>query len=248
LDLSAANWKILLVISALMGLSSVYFQMRVDLSKEKEAEPPLQRNKLTHPLNECFRLIRERPDFAHFQWGFMFGGFSLMLMAPALSIFYVDTLQLSHASVAVARLILMGIGVAGSSFLWKKGLSRIGLNRLIVWVLVGFGLFSLSLLTAQLNLFFFYLAFLLYGIAQAGSHLIWNLSGTIFSGEQDSSPFTTVNVLMVGLRGLVGPILGGILCELLGPIPVLAIGGVMALLGGAYMYKYRQQNKLAEEA
>jgi len=237
LDLSAANWKILMVISALIGLSSIFFQMRVDLSREEESKAPLQMNRLIHPIKESFRLVQERPDFARFQWGFMFGGVALMLMAPALSIFYVDTLQLSHANITVARLIFMGIGVVGSSFLWKKGLSKIGVNRLIVWVLFGFGLFPLSLLTAELHVFFFYLAFLLYGVAQAGSHLVWNLSGPIFSGDHDSSPFTTVNVLMVGLRGLVGPILGGVLCELLGPVPVLVVGGAMAFAGVAYMYK-----------
>lgn len=171
-----------------------------------------------------------------------------MLMAPALTIFYAKTLALSHANITIARFVLMAIGVTFSSFLWKKGLSQIGINRLIMWVLAGFGFFPLVLLLAQWNLSFLYFAFFIYGIAQAGSHLIWNLSGTIFAGEESSAPFTTVNVLMVGIRGAIGPILGGFLCDILGPIPILCLGSILAFTGiwamGISSYELRTRKSL----
>ena len=81
----------------------------------------------------------------------------------------------------------------------------------------------------------FYLSFILYGIAQAGSHLLWNLSGALFAGEEDSSPYSRVNILMVGLRGRVVPAIGGLLCDLVGPGPMLVLGSLICFGGVVYM-------------
>ena len=87
--------------------------------------------------------MRDRADFAHFQGAFMIGGSALMLMAPALSAYYVDTLALSHTNITTARFIFMAIGVAGSSLLWKKGLSHVPLLKLTLWVFLGSDYFPL---------------------------------------------------------------------------------------------------------
>ena len=48
------------------------------------------------------------------------GGFGLMLIAPSLSIFYVDKLNLSHSDIVTGRSILMGTGIVLSSYFWKR--------------------------------------------------------------------------------------------------------------------------------
>jgi MFS family permease len=233
LDANLFDWKMLFFLAALVGLSSMAFfsRLQVPVMEEKEKKP----SSLAHPWHESFRLIRERAEFAHFQGAFMIGGSALMLMAPALSSYYVDTLNLTYSNMTTARFIFMAIGVAGTSLLWKKGLGRLSVLKLTVWVLLGFGLFPIALLMAKIDLWFLYLAFLFYGIAQAGSHLIWNLSGTFFAGEQDSSPYTRVNILMLGLRGAVMPLIGGLLCDLFGAVPILMIGTTLCFYGAFYL-------------
>jgi hypothetical protein len=224
--------------ASLIGLSSILFFSRLKVPElSGKPHPEKASVSLAHPWKESFRLMRERADFAHFQTAFMIGGSALMLMAPALSSYYVDTLALSYTNITTARFIFMAIGVAGSSLLWKKGLSHVPLLKLTLWVLIGFGLFPLALLMAQLDLWFLYLAFFIYGVAQAGSHLIWHLSGTFFALEGDSSPYTRVNILMLGLRGAVMPLIGGLLCDLLGPTPVLGLGIVLCLFGSRYLFR-----------
>jgi MFS family permease len=237
LDAHVLNWKTLFFFAALMGLSSMLL-----FSRQKVPVLPTEAESsgtsLLQPWKESFQLVRERVDFAYFQGAFMIGGSALMLMAPALSTYYVDTLKLSYSNITTARFIFMAIGVAGSSLLWKKGLSRISLLKLTVWVLFGFGLFPLALLLAQVDTWFLYLAFFIYGIAQAGSHLIWSLSGTLFAPDQDnSSPYTRVNILMLGLRGAVMPLMGGLLCDLWGPKPILGIGTALCFYGMLYLFK-----------
>ncbi len=242
LDGGTSNWKMLFLVSALIGLTSLLIQRRIEVpSDETQAVAPLSKNRLIAPLKQSFALLRERGDFAYFQWGYMVGGMALMLIAPALSIFYADTLSLTHMEMTVARLIFMGLAVVFSTFFWKNQLEKMSIFRLMAWILLGFALFPLILLFAEFYPPAIYLAFLIYGIAQSGSHLVWNLSGTIFSGDKDSSPFTTINVLMIGLRGAVGPVLGGVLCEQFGPAPILVLGSLLSILGAGMMLRKRAE-------
>src|ERR1700722_6533397 len=237
LDAHVVSWNTLFFFAALVGLSSMLLFSRQKVPElPASAKAPVSPS-ILHPWRESFRLIRDRTDFAHFQGAFMIGGSALMLMGPALSSYYVDMLKLSYSNITTARFIFMAIGVAGSSLLWKRGLSHISLLTLTRWVLFGFGLFPMALLLARVDLWFLYVAFFFYGIAQAGSHLIWNLSGTFFAGDQDSSPYTRVNILMLGLRGAVMPLAGGLLCDLLGPIPILSVGMLLCFYGMYYLRK-----------
>lgn len=237
------NWRLLFLISALISLTSVFIQLQIKLPPSNEEETPSapSKNMLTQPLKESIRLLRTRPDFALFQWAFMIGGFALMLIAPARAVFAADSLPVSIADMTLAKCVFVGLGMAGSSMLWKRALTTYGIQRLTTWILVGFGCYPLFWLLSSLHLSWFYLAHLLYGIAQGGSHLVWHLSGPIFAGNQNSAPFTTVNVLMIGLRGAVGPLLGGLLCLTWGPVPVLVLGAVIGL-SGAYVMLRKQHS------
>lgn len=220
----------LFITATLISLLALPFQATIPNSGQTSPELHTIRHRIFTPWKEMISLLKRRPDFAHFQGSFMLGGFGLMLIAPVQAIYFADTLSLEHSVVAVSRSIFMGIGVIGSSLLWKTTLSDRSIRFCTSSMLVGFALFPLVLLLAQIDTVYIYIAFLLYGVAQAGSHLLWNLSGTYFSGDDDSSQYTNANVLTVGIRGLFGPALGGFLCHILGPQPVLFIGSCCCLL------------------
>lgn len=222
------DWRMLFCCASLIGLSSILLFKRITVKEGKET---IEVESVIKPWKESFYLLQKHKNFRYLQWIFMFGGSALMLMGPAFSSFYVDTLSLSYTNMATARFIFMALGVAGSTFLWKRGLATCDILKLSLWVLIGMGIFPIMLLFAQLHIAFLYLGFMLYGIAQAGSHLIWNLSGTIFAGDHDSSPFTRANILMIGIRGIVMPLLGGLLCQLFGSTFVLVLGGGVCLIG-----------------
>ena len=231
LHIHETNWPLFFFVAALVGLSSLLIQMRIPLSSENQPTATTPTNRLTQPLKACFDLLKTRPDFAHFQWCFMLGGLSLMIIAPARTIFSADILDVSIGTVTIARLIFVGLGMAFSSYFWNRSLEKRGIQTTTYLILILFALFPLTLLLSRDHLSFFFLAHLLYGVAQGGSHQVWHLSGTIFSGEEDSSLFSTINVLMVGIRGMIGPFLGSILCALMGPSPVLISVSALALFG-----------------
>ncbi|MCH9630300.1 MAG: hypothetical protein S4CHLAM37_02950 [Chlamydiia bacterium] len=240
LDAYPFAWKILFIATALISISSVFFQKRIPLPKmiPDKNTPPKTKSKLLQPWKDCLYLMRTYPEFAKFQWGFMIGGFGLMLIAPALAIYFAETLSLSHETITNGRYIWMGFGVLISTFLWRKGIEKYSVKKLTSLILVGFGFFPILLLFAKISLIFLNLAFLLYGVAQAGSHLLWHLSGTLFASEEESSSkYTGTNVLMVGIRGLIGPSLGGVLISVFSPSFVLALGGIICLFGSYYILR-----------
>lgn len=239
LDSHAAAWQILCGLTALLGLSSIFFQFKIPIPRI-EKTPSLQKKTfkeaLITPWKETFALLIKHPDFARFQYGFMIGGFSLMLIAPSLSVLCADSLRLTHSDMIIGRSILMGAGIVLSSYWWKNHLVRERVPQITQLILGGFALYLLLLSLSTVYIGWFYLAFTLYGIAQAGSHLLWNLSGTLFSEENDSSPFSRLNILLLGIRGAIAPALGGLLCSLLGPVWVIFLGSLLCFSGIFYIH------------
>jgi predicted MFS family arabinose efflux permease len=158
-----------------------------------------------------------------------------MVIQPALPLYFIDVLNLTYTDLAIALTVCKGIGFAISSPLWGRGMDRMSVPIFTTLIFLFMGSFPLLLLLAPHHLFWVYIAYLLYGVSQAGSHLLWNLSGPLFAKGKDSSVYTGVNVVMVGVRGAVAPPIGSLLCALSGPGVVLFIGGALFGLGCYYM-------------
>ncbi len=236
-------WQGLFAITAIISLSSIFVQIQIPLPPIQPIRPPNRSSLIVtilSPWQEAFSLLKMNPDFLRFQYGFMIGGIGLMLATPSLSLFCVDYLHLTHQEITVGRSILMGLGVSGSSYLWRRMLSQQNADQLLSNILIGFSLYLTCLYLAVFHLYFFYIAHILYGLSQAGSHLLWNLSGPLFSGHEESSQYSRVNILMVGLRGAIAPAVGGALCSLLGPAPIILISAAICLTGAFYMFKTKK--------
>ncbi len=233
-------WKDLFVITSMISLLGLFMQFRVPSSNLKDSNRKNVLHTLMDPWKKAFYLLKENERFLYFQYGFMIGGTGLMLVAPALSIFYVDRLHLSSAEIAIARSVCMGIGVIFSTYFWERLILQRKVEEMLKNILLGFFLYLILSYFSLFGLAFFYISNFVYGIAQAGSHLLWNLSGPIFSGPKESTQFTNVNVLMVGLRGAIVPATGSIICTLFGPAPTFLIGAGICVIGCLYMAKVKR--------
>lgn len=236
LDKDPSLWKILFLISAAIGLLSLIPQSRIAVEGEDEiVERPSVKEVIVRPWRDSYRLMRQRLDFSRFQWGFMVSGFGLMLIQPALPLFAVDILGVSYLEMAAAISIAKGLGFALSSPIWARWIDRIHIFKMASFVFLAIGLFTILLSFSVWSVAWLYIAYFWYGVGQGGSHLVWNMSGPIFSGKEESSSYTGVNVVMAGLRGAVAPPLGGWLAICLGPIQVLLMGGALCFYSGARM-------------
>jgi len=234
LDKDPGLWKALFSVSALIGMGVLWIQAKIPVEKGRgEAEERLRWGELlVRPWKDSYRLIRERADFAQYQWGFMVCGFGIMLIQPALPIFAVDDLGVSYTMAAGGISIAKGIGFALSSLVWSRWIQRMPVLRLSSWVFLSVALFPALMACSVWWIGWFYLAYFWYGVGQGGSHLAWHMGGPIFAGKEESSRYTGVGLMMVGVRGAVAPPLGGWLAVALGPVAVLVLGGLLCGYSG----------------
>ncbi len=245
LDGNPGLWKILFSGAALIGLLTVLVQRNVPVDAEEDVQARIPiKELLIRPWRDSYQLIRERPDFARFQWGFMICGFGIMLIQPALPLFTVDTLGISYLEMATAISIAKGLGFAISSPLWSQWMEKIHISRLASLVFLTIGLFPILLSFSVWGLGWLYIAYFWYGVGQGGSHLVWNLSGPIFAGKDESSRYTGVGVVLAGLRGGVAPPIGGLLAVSFGSIGVLVLGGLLCFYSGLALFRGRPIEKI----
>lgn len=238
-------WRWLFPIATVLALSAAIFQMNLSLKqdplRQKIKESSLLKEKIQRPWINAWELLKRRPDFTHFQIGFMLGGGGLMLWQPALPNFFFEVLQLNFKELAIAITLCKSVGYTMALPIWTVAINRINLFSFSALVTIITALFPLVLMAAQSNILWLYGAYLLYGVMQAGSELSWNLSAPIFSKYEESSMYTGVNILSIGLRGCLTFPLGALLCAITSPSVILLVGSGFCFLGTWQMYRNRKK-------
>lgn len=251
LDHNVNMWRPLFSGAILLGLCGVIIQVCLPIrKKEVKLHSSLRegrsfREALAQPWRDGYHLMKTRSDFCRFQWAFMFGGFGLMMLKPVLPLFLAEKLHISYCELTFAYSICKALGIVLASNLWGRAMSKISIASFINFVLIGFAVYPLLIFLGIFSIQWIFIAFFVYGIAQAGSHLIWHLSGPIFAHEEDSSRFSGVNIMTVGVRGAVGPPFGGLLCALFGPVVVLMVSSLFCI-SGTFSMLYRVPQRLSQ--
>lgn len=237
LDDNDQAWRWIFPLAASVSLCSTYFQIRIlveppPLPNTLEKKPFLYH--LMVPWKSAWKLLLQRPDFRRYQLGFMLIGSGLMIIQPALPIYFVDNLNLSYTEVAVALTLCKGIGFALGSPIWSRWINQIDIFKFSSCIASLACLFPLMLFLTKFQLSWLYLGYFIYGFMQSGNELSWNMSGPIFSKERTSTLFTAMNTMAIGFRGAFIPALGGLIITAWGPQAVLFCGFILcagAVLG-----------------
>lgn len=238
LDRFSFSWCWLFPLSAFLGLLPILYQLRmpIDGSMEQSAPRLSLSKRVTNPWSNAWQLFRSRADFRCYQIGFMlFGGCGLMIIQPALPKFFMDILGLSYTELSIALAMCKGVGFALTSPLWARAMSRVNLFRFSSVVTFFGGVFPLILLVAQWQIGWVYVAYLFYGVMQAGSELIWHLAGPLFADREDSSVYSNVSILIVGLRGCCIPQFGSFLSIWFASPIILLLGTLSCFIGMGWM-------------
>lgn len=167
LDQDPGLWKVMFCGAAMVGLMSLVVQSRIVVDGEDVVdERPSVRELVVRPWRDSWQLIKGRPDFARYQWGFMVSGFGLMLIQPVLPVFCVDVLGVSYLEMAGAISIAKGLGFALSSPIWARWMDRVSVFRLSSLVFLSIGLFTVLLSFSVWSVAWLYVAYFWYGVGQ----------------------------------------------------------------------------------
>lgn len=244
MDVSFGIWRWVFFMTAILSFLSIFFLAWIPIPKDDPRDYKANyslRDTLLKPWENFIQLMISRPDFAHFQLIFMLGGLGLMILQPALPTFTVEILKLSYTELVIAISICKGIGFALTTRIWASFFNKANMYTLTFFMCFLAGLFPILLMTASIHWLWVYAAYLVYGVMQAGSEMCWNLSGPRFAREENSSAFTGVNVVLVGLRGCIGPFLGGYLGIISNSYLPLAVGCISCFMGAAFaLYSSRK--------
>lgn len=248
LDDYSLSWRILFPLSAVLGLASTFFLLKLPrklppkpIETSETEEVFSLKDELLKPWKLALNLLKTRPDFAQFQWGFVLGGAGLMVMQPVIPVFFVDILNLSYTKMLLAMAVCKAIGYAIASPTWINLFHRWNIYTVsgIVSILSVF--FGILIVASQFHPFIVYFAYILYGIMQAGSELTWQMSGPIFSNDKESSPYSMTNVLLVGVRGCLAPPLGSLLFTMTNSTNALILGSFFCLLSALHLLRYKSK-------
>lgn len=235
------SWRWIFFWSSIIGILSTFLLFRIPITNinlpEQPPATPLWQQ-VIKPLQQSWDLLKKRPDFTRLQIGFMLGGSGLMIMQTTLPMFFVDVLHLSYTEILLAITVCKGIGFAITSPWWVKWFDKVNIFKLLSWVTLLAACFPLIILSAVSNILWLYAAYFVYGMMQAGSELSWHMSGPLFARDQDSTPYSTTNVLSVGIRGCVAPLLGNLIYIATNSVVVLGISFLFCMLATERLWRY----------
>lgn len=223
-------WKtiyLLIAVLQLMTLVPVFF-LKIGphtIHLQERVVPPLKRG---------WNLLRDNPPFTHYLLLYCLGGVGIVLTQPILPNFFNEYLELSYKQLTLAFSFCKGISFLVSSPIWTKYMPYMSIYRMNAYMNVFTCLFMVGVLAAITGTQWLYVAYLCYGTMQGGCELSWNMSGPIFSKKNDSTLYSSLNLLLVGVRGCICPFLGYILFTYFGVIPTFLTALATCLIGTAY--------------
>jgi hypothetical protein len=187
-----------------------------------------------NPLKKGWALLKEKPAFAHYQLLFFLGGAGIIGSQPLLPLYFKDNLNVSFAQLGFAFSFCKGISFVLTSPYWSRYACRLSLYHLNCIVNLFSCLFFAFIIAANNETNWLFLAYLSYGTMQAGCEMSWNLSGPFFSGSNESTIYSSLNLAFVGIRGCLCPFLGYLLFTYAGTSIVFTASFLICLLGIAY--------------
>lgn len=229
LDSYYEAWRWIFPLAAATGLLASFFQRQIIVPATNQEPTPPTGSKVFKPWREAWELLKRREDFADFQIGFMLLGTALMVIQPVLPIYFVDQLNLSYMEISVALTFCKGLGFASATPFFSKWMHRIGIFQLTSVISLISLLFPLCLLAANYGIMWLYVGYFFYGIMQSGNELVWNMSGPYFAKQENSSDYTSINVISTGVRGAFVPALGSLLAASFGLPLVMGLSGILCL-------------------
>jgi MFS family permease len=186
------------------------------------------------PFREAAATFRADRAFFWFESNFMIYGMAYMMLVPVVPLFFVNELQLNYREISSARVLIASLGVALLSPLTGRLLDHIKPVKLSSW---SYAVIALYPLTLALGTIFLtdrpalgaYMAFGTYSIGMAGINVTWNMGSISFAPPRRGGYYQGIHVAMVGIRGLVGPVIGFTVLHLLGYREVFLLSAVVFL-------------------
>ncbi len=176
---------------------------------------------LVEPFREMRETFRQDPAFCWYETNFSIYGVAFIMLAPVVPLYFTESWRLDYQDISTSRVLIGSLGVALLGPAAGRLMDHIRPARLCAlafgWVALfplllayGVALLALAPRTAA------YLAFAVYSVGMAGVNVGWNVGSIAFAPPGRGAHYQGIHVAMVGVRGLLAPVLGYVLLRWLG--------------------------------
>jgi len=186
--------------------------------------PPASRSlagAILQPFLDARDTFRRDRAYLWYQINFTLYGIAFIMLVPVVPLYLTRELQLEYGDIANARILIGSLGIALLGPVMGRLMDRLHPTRLCAlafgWVvmyplILALGPEVLGLTPVQTA----YLAFAIYSVGMAGVNVTWNVGSIAFAPPGKGGHYQGIHVAMVGIRGVLAPILGFVLLETIG--------------------------------
>lgn len=236
MDQSKMIWKMIFCFFALMQMTNAFvvlLKVKLTANTITTQRQPIY---LIAPWKQAWETLRKSPPFAKYLLMFFLGGMGLVAMQSVLPIYFNETLHLSYTQLTLAFSFCKGISFLATSPVWARYANRFSLFLVNCMINLFSCLFILFILTSKFYLGWLYVAYLMYGAMQSGCEISWNISGPVFSRENESTAYSNLNLILVGLRGCLSPVIGQLIFIYSGAVSVFVMAFTLCLVSLIYAF------------
>lgn len=247
------SYKYIFAVAGLIGMAAALVFARIDPDAGQEPEPeetiPPPRVSPWQNVKETGRFIwstlfilRDDQAYRWFAFSVFMYGFGNLLTVPIIPLIQVDEMHIAKGQLGVLVNITQ-VAMIGAYFYWGRFVDRHGPQRAVVLnILINATIPVTYILTGAFehpNAWMLLPAYVLSGVVGAGIDLSYFSAILTFSGHDNVSRYQALQSFLLGIRGTVGPLLGGFLATLL-PANGLNLRwafvlGIVFMLCGAWM-------------
>jgi len=182
------------------------------------------------------RLLRDDREFRLYEIAWSLYGIGFLASTPMIVVFGESDLQVSYDDWTWAQGVAMPLagilGTAPAGWLVDR-LGPVRTTALSYFVLtVFFALIPFASTPAHLIA-----AFALWGLAMAGVGIVWNLGPLSFAKEGEGRRYAAAHVALVGLRSVIGPVLGYVIAQTISLRATFGISAAMVCAAGLICWR-----------
>lgn len=212
------GYQVVFPVAAVFGIASAFVFGRIRLPDQPQpAERPA--------LYEAWRVAVADRRFRALLITTSVFGFGGWMMAPAIPLLLVDELGATNSQVGVLSAVMSACAVL-AFYVWGRFIDRHSGLRAIR-ILFAIGILTPLLFYAAPSTWYALLPFATDGFVIAAVELAWMAAVMELAPRDKVSQYTGAYASLMGARGIVAPLLAGVVAEAMGPRPVFLIAATL---------------------
>ncbi len=244
-------------ILGILSFSSMVILSKIDFVADTQI---LIEKSIWHSIRDSnirlFDILRQNKPFRDFELGFILYGFAWMATFAIITIFFEKNLHLNYSSIAFYKNSYNTFAIFLLPFFGKL-IGKIDPRKFAMYTFsfMALHLFFMALTEyipvhfEFLNIDVYYtliISYIFYGLFTATMGLLWFIGSAYFCEDNEVADYQSIHLGLTGVRGILFPIVGVFLYEIIDYSGVFAISIFSLLLAVLLMFVSIQRNKVAK--